>query len=275
TAAAAALVAVLVLDSPENTAPSVAIAFAQVTATDGLVNVTRGNRERIVDAGEAFEMLVGDRISTSETGRLALRLSAESELRLNTETIVEITRTQAVRLVSGMVYFDAQPQAQGTDFSVHTDFGVVSHLGTQYAAGIDSQGLHVRVREGEAAVSDSGLFDDSVAMRVAPGEQLQIDTMGRVSRSPYSVDHPGWTWAQELARVPDDGPLSVADLLDWDARATGRAVQFDSEAARNLAEGVMLNQVGGLSPADVLGVINSTTNLEVSESGTTLNVASR
>lgn len=271
----AGLLAVMVMREPNETNPGSTVAFAQVAAIDGSASVARDGQVTQIVAGEPSRVLLGDRIATSANGRLALRLPVGAELRLNTDTIVEITSAQTVRLVAGMVYFDTPPAVQQSDFEVQTDFGIVAHVGTQYTAGIDAAGLVVRVREGEAVVRDIGSDSSAVPVLAGSGEQLQIDLGGSVTRSDHAVDHPDWAWVQELARVPFDGSQSVLSLLEWAARSTGREVRFESEVTRNLARSVMLNQASGLSPAELLGAISSTTDFDVVSGATTLDVTIR
>jgi hypothetical protein len=169
-----------------------------------------------------------------------------------------------------MVYFDAPPGSGDADFFVQTDFGIVEHVGTQYAASLDGDALVVSVREGEARIRDA---DRELA--AAAGEQIRLEVTGSIQRSALSADHPDWAWVENLARASFDGSGSVMSLLEWAARESGKQVRADSDAVRVRAESVTVNQIDGLTPAELLSVIRSTTEFELTESDTFVNVTLR
>jgi hypothetical protein len=274
-ASVAVVVATVVFNGPTLVAPGGAPEFATIAVADGGISLVRdGQRQRL--EGSAAPR-VGDRIETSANGRLALRLADGNELRLNNGTTIEITASTSVDLIAGMLYFDARPNAPRSEFTVATNFGTVEHVGTQYIAALADDGLVVRVREGEARVLTEAIDGTGQeAHSAVAGQQLTLNENGSADVAPFATDHPDWAWAQNLARTRFDGPRTVLALLEWAARETGREVRIDSDTTRESAAGVTLNQVvEGLSPADLLTVIRSTTNFDVSESATTLTVAMR
>ncbi len=274
-ASLAVVVATVLFNGPTLVSPGNARQFAAITVADGGISLVRDGERQRLDASDVTR--VGDRIETSANGRLALRLADGNELRLNNDTTVEITASTSVDLIAGMVYFDAAPNQPRSEFAVTTDFGTVEHVGTQYIADLADDGLVVRVREGEARVLTEAIDGTGQeAHSAVAGQQLTLNENGSADVAPFAADHPDWAWAQNLARTRIDGPRTVLALLEWAARETGREVRIDSDATRESAAGVTLNQVvEGLSPTDLLTVIRSTTNFDVSESATTLTVAMR
>jgi hypothetical protein len=265
-ATVAVVVSLVLLDRPDNVSPTAAPSFARVNALQGDVRVVRDDRD--VTVGE--DVLVGDRINTGGNGGIALKLSTGEELRLNADTIVEVTAGNAISLIAGMVYFDAPPDMSQADFFVQTALGTVAHVGTQYAASIDGDELIVSVREGAALVRDGDR-----ELTAAVGERLRIEDTGNVERSNFAIDHPDWAWVEGLARADFGGPGSVMSLLQWAARQSGRQLQVDSDEVRIRAESVLLNQVDGLTPPEIISVVQSTTEFVLSESATTLDVSLR
>jgi len=275
-ASAAAIVTAVLVNEPTVVAPANAREFATVTVAEGNVAAVREGQRQRLEGSPGSVMRVGDRIETSGNGRLALRLPGGYELRLNNDTTIAIRDTSTVDLVAGMIYFDAPPSAPRAEFAVLTDYGSVEHVGTQYIAALADDGLIVRVREGEARVMTGAIDGTGQEHGAIAGQELRISESGSAEVLQFAMDDPGWTWAQELARTGLDGPRTVLALLEWAARQTGRIVQVDSDAARDSAADVIMNQaVDGLSPTDLLTVIRSTTDFNVTESSTTLTVALR
>jgi len=272
----AAIVTAVLVNEPTVVSPVYAREFATVAVAEGTVAAVReGQRQRFEDAAGGVTH-VGDRIETSGDGRLALRLPEGYELRLNNDTAIEIRDSSTVNLVAGMIYFDAPPSAPRTKLTVLTDYGSVEHVGTQYIAAVADDRLIVRVREGAARVITGAIDGTGQEHGAVAGQELRVSESGSAEVLPFARDDSGWAWAQELARTGLDGPRTVLALLEWAARQTGRIVQLDSDAARDSAADVTLNQaVDGLSPTDLLTVIRSTTDFDVSESSTTLTVALR
>jgi len=275
-ASVVAIVTAMLVNEPTIVAPANAREFATITVAEGSVATVREDQRLRLEGSAGGVTRVGDRIETSGDGRLALRLPEGYELRLNNDTTIEIRDSSTVDLVAGMLYFDAPPSAPRTEFTVLTDYGSVEHVGTQYIAALADDGLIVRVREGAARVTTGAIDGTGQEHGAVTGQELRVSESGSAEVLPFALDDSAWTWAQELARTGLDGPRTVLALLEWAARQSGRSVRVDSDAARDSAAAVVMNQaVDGLSPTDLLTVIRSTTDFEVSESSTTLTVALR
>lgn len=274
-ASAAAVIAMVLLDRPAGVASDDARTFAAVALFDGGVFLTRKGQQRRLRSTETDAAYVGDRIETSDGARLALRLDNGLQLRLNDETTIEITDSEAVELVAGMIYLDVPPSVPQAEFAVVSAYGTVQHVGTQYSAEIADDGLVVRVREGETRVRSGAIDGTGRAHTAIAGQQLELSAGGSAEVTAFSRNDPHWAWAEDLARTSFDDPRSVLALLEWAARETGRSMQLEPGAARDRAEDIVLNQINGLSPSDLLSVIRSTTDLEIAESPTTLTVTLR
>jgi ferric-dicitrate binding protein FerR (iron transport regulator) len=271
-ASVAAVIAMVLLERPPGVTPNDARTFAAVALFDGSVTVIRDGRQRRLQDTGSEAAFVGERIETSDGARLALRLGNGMQLRLNEETTIEIADSAAVELIAGMIYLDVPPSVPPAEFAVVSAYGTVEHVGTQYSAAVAEDGLVVRVREGEARVLSDAANGTDRAHTAMAGQQIEIGSGGTAEVSDFSRNDPQWAWVEELARTSFDEPRSVLALLEWAARETGRTMQLEPGAARDRAESIVLNQVDGLSPSDLLSVIRSTTDLAITESPTTLTV---
>ena len=106
--------------------------------------------------------------------------------------------------------------------------------------------------------------------------QLEINSLGGVTRSPIAATDMAWQWAETIAPAPDiDGqPASV--LLTWVARETGRRLYYESAAVETRAAAVILHgNILHLAPLAALDVMLATTDLEYVLVGDTMEVRTR
>ena len=248
-------------------AVAVWIARPAYPPTDAVVaSVTRVVGEVQQDSGDgrwsalaaSGPVAAGTRLRTSEGGRVALRLTDGVELRLDSGTLVAFEDAAHASLSQGAVYVDSRTETGTTAaaFDLATPSGKVRHLGTQYAARLEGDGLRVAVREGRVQVGTA-----TGAVQGAAGEQLVIRSAG-VERSALAPNAEEWDW---LAAVTPPFTLegrSVEDFLAWAARETGRVVVFASHEAAERARAVTLSgTLEGLTPDEAVAAVLSTTTL--------------
>ena len=141
---------------------------------------------------------------------------------------------------------------------MHTVFGAISHLGTQFQARIDDAELTLQVREG--AVDIKG---PRAEVQIAAGESLHLTVNGEVRRRAISAHDPSWQWAAEIAPELNLDGRSTADVLNWIGRETGQRVQYQSSQARQLASSEARG-IGTLAPVPALRTIPYMTSLDYS-----------
>lgn len=212
----------------------------------------RGEDGAARSAGDAVRE--GEVLHTGPDGRAALAMGQSLSVRLDRNSVVEMAATDRLLLRSGAVYVDA-PMG-GDELVIETRSGAVRHIGTQYQVRVRERAIEISVREGKVAASLAGGAD---AVGVA-GERLTVSDAGAVDRTRIAPNAPAWEWAAQAAPPFDIDNRSLAALVAWVARETGRSVQYASDDARRAAEALMLRgSIAGLAPDEALNAALSTT----------------
>jgi ferric-dicitrate binding protein FerR (iron transport regulator) len=180
-------------------------------------------------------------------------------LRVNVDTELAFVEAGTIDLVAGTVYVDSGEAAGGAALAIRTPLGSVTHLGTQYEVRFADRALRLRVREGRVRFSGAG----SPAVGIA-GEQLDIDAGGESVRSAIAADDAAWGWAVALATLPEQPEYRIGETLRWIAREQGLTLEFADPLARERLEAESIFGLGGLTPAETIEVLDSTTDLELS-----------
>ena len=268
-AAAAASVAAVGLLLLQWNGTSTQAQIATVARVIGSVEVeTDGTWEPMT--GARGSLGTGARLRTLAGGSVALELDGGASLRLAAATEVQMDGPRRILLRSGTLYLDNNASV-GTGYQIETPAGTARDVGTQFELHVAGSALRLRVREGRVEVDRAGQFVTGSA-----GEQLEIDVLGSVSRSPIATTDVAWQWAETLAPAPDiDGKPAVV-LLDWVARETGRRLHYESAAVQARAATVILHgNIRHLAPLAALDVMLATTDLEYLLDGDTMEVRTR
>ena len=159
-AAAVAVVAVR-LGSPREMTPAVDARVAAVERLEGSGGrlSTRSGSTR-APIGLADAVRIGDRIETDAISRVGLRLSGGVSVRLDHGSRARLLSATAIELGAGALYVDSGPESP--DLEVHTSFGVVRDIGTQFEIRLDAASLRVRVRSGVVEVHRGARFNPRV-----------------------------------------------------------------------------------------------------------------
>jgi len=186
---------------------------------------------------------------------LLVSLQAGGLLRAREGSALDLVGPGEVRLLRGAVYVDAQGRSHSSPIRVDTPAGVVRHMGTQFEVAVVGNQVRVRVREGIVSVRDD--------LRVGEGEQLTVEPGGSVLRESFAPYDSAWRWVETpAADVPVDG-RSLAFLLRWVARDTGRKLEFADVHSATIADDTILHgSVAGLAPELALRAMLATTSLE-------------
>jgi ferric-dicitrate binding protein FerR (iron transport regulator) len=253
--AAAAVLAVRLVSPSVVPAPP-RVAFASVDRIQGGgIRVTRSTGAPTDSIGPADTLWVGDEIETGSTARAGLRMTSGASLRLDRTSRVRVLTERAVELRSGAVYADSGPGLPSLE--IHTSFGVVRDIGTQFEVRLESASLTVRVRSGLVALSRG-----SEVIPARPGTELNADAASVTSRElpPHASE---WSWTIGVAPVfeTDRRPLDV--FLEHLSREQGWTVTYADPALAAAASGIILRgSLSGLDPRDALTVALSTSGLD-------------
>lgn len=168
------------------------------------------------------------------------------------------------RLLGSLALAHLMASAAGADsaraapLEIVTPAGSIRHLGTQYEVRVLNDGVRLRVREGRVLWES----DEGTATGQA-GEQLVVGPGGRVERghvAPFSED---WGWAVAAAPAIELDGTPLPDFLEWVARELGCRVEFSAPEVERESQTVVLHgSAAGLSPAEALAAVFSTTRMQ-------------
>jgi ferric-dicitrate binding protein FerR (iron transport regulator) len=224
-----------------------------VVGARGQVKLTPMTGHHSIAVGDALSS--GTRIETGPGGAALLTFGSVG-VRLGSGSVLELERASAVRLVSGRLYVDSERIDPGRRFVVATEFGTVTHRGTQYQVQVEpGRSLFASVREGTIEVEAYGR-----AQFLARSEGLRVMGSRAISRETVSPYGESWKWVSDYApEVAIDG-RSLSVFLDWFARETGRTLVFVLPASREDTDRTMLSgSVSGLTPEQALEAVMATT----------------
>jgi ferric-dicitrate binding protein FerR (iron transport regulator) len=264
--AAAAILAVRFWMSHEVTPPVYSI-VAIVERLEGSGGRTRGLRNSVplvqIEPGHALR--AGDPIETDATGRVSLRLSQGASLRFDHWSRARLVSASAVELGAGAVYVDSGPQSpeskseSTSGLEVHTSFGIVRDIGTQFEIRLSDASLRVRVRSGVVEVRSGGRGEDLSS--APPGTELTLGPAGVASRAvvPYGPD---WAWAASLGPAFEMEGRPLDAFLQHLCREQGWTLTYaDAKLARDASGMILHGSTAGLQPSDALAVALATTGL--------------
>jgi ferric-dicitrate binding protein FerR (iron transport regulator) len=222
-----------------------------------------GGRRRSLAEGE-LTLHRGAELSTGSAGGLGLLLPDGRSLRFDAATRLRIEDTRRLVLLAGAVYVDSGPAPEtGGGLEIVTAAGSAREFGTQFEARLLADVLHLRVREGRvlAGAGEATWLADA-------GEELWLGGGRLVERRRIAGHAPAWDWVQALAPAPYARDMTVAELLDWVSRETGRHVEFARpELGRRVAEIRLHGSPRRFTPMEAMAVMLATTDLGYTVAG--------
>jgi ferric-dicitrate binding protein FerR (iron transport regulator) len=204
----------------------------------------------------AATVRAGAAIETGATDRVGLRLVHGASLRFDRASRARLVSPLAIELDAGAVYVDSGPQSPNLE--IHTSFGIVRDIGTQFEVRLSDSSLRVRVRSGLVEVRGVVPADVSSAR---PGTELTLGRTGTSSRSvpPYGPD---WAWAAGLAPAFSLEGQTLDAFLEHVCREQGWTLGYANLKLAREASGIILHgQTAGLQPTEALAVVLATTGL--------------
>ena len=252
--AASVLLGMLVVFNTLQTPAIEAVRVASIDKSFGSIYLL-GESSELTESSDLRNVLSGQTIVTGNDAGMALAWGNGGSLRVDGNTRVEFTSADSITLKSGRIYFDSQPAvlagvsraaAAGT-FEIRSEHGVVTHIGTQFMAGVEPELLTVSVREGKVAIE--GEF---YSYQAAPGEQVKLT--GRQRPSVLSVSRHGdyWDWVALTSPPVDVDGRSLHEFLTWACREMGLELQYQGEAERVARHDAILKGTIDTAPANAL-----------------------
>lgn len=214
------------------------VRVAEIRKSFGSVYIL-GEQSVLTRTGDLMSIRQGQTIVTDKNAGLALAWINGGSVRVAEESEVEFRSDDSIFLHAGQVYFDSTPSlllAGGdaigaVNFVIETDYGVISHVGTQFMAAIEQNKLTVTVREGRVAVE--GLYYDAA---VGSREQVIFDGQ-RHPRTTKNISGHGedWAWIARTSPPVDVDGKSIDQFLVWVSRELGLDVEYATDAAAQIA----------------------------------------
>ena len=242
-------------------APPVPEYFAQAKQVLGVVTKATGDEtgslpvteRELFRAGQVLRTNAGAGLSLTWGDGVVVSIDERSELRLMSD--------REAFLSGGRIYLDAPPTSKGEGVTIATRQGLVRHLGTQFMTAISASGLTVSVREGEVAyvaTANSG----AEPVLAAVGQRLSVSAGGAVERSEIQTWGEDWEWTEKLTAGFESDGRSLAELLSWAGRESGREVVYESANAKAMAESTVLHGHLELEPSQALSVVSASSDLQ-------------
>jgi ferric-dicitrate binding protein FerR (iron transport regulator) len=172
-----------------------------------------------------------------------------------------LVSASVLELGAGAVYVDSgrQSPASRNALEVHTSFGVVRDIGTQFEVRLSNSSLRVRVRSGVVEVRRGVRGDDVSSAR--PGTELTLGPTGASSRAVMAYG-PEWAWAASLAPAFEIEGRTLGAFLEYLCREQGWTLAYEDPKLTLEASGIILHgQTTGLQPSEALAVVLATTGL--------------
>ncbi len=243
-AAASVLLAIALVVNFTNMPPIAAVQVASIDKSVGSIYVL-GEQSRLQAAGNLSSIAAGQTIVTGKDSGLGLSWGGGGSLRIDSDSRVSFVSANAIELESGRVYFDSMDV--DVELEIRTEFGSVTHLGTQYMTAIDKQSLSVSVRDGKVAVD--GLYYDEIA---EAREQLTLSGRARpevLSILPYGDE---WSWIETTAPLNSLDGKTFDEFLQWVARETGFKIEYDDPKIEKMALEETVSGEVNATPRDAL-----------------------
>ncbi|HMB61206.1 MAG TPA: FecR domain-containing protein [Xanthomonadales bacterium] len=241
---------------------------SQLPSPLAVASIVKGNitRSEGSDSGaqqvrENEKLTSGQSLRTTAGSRLGLTWSSGVSIGLDEFTELRLVSNQEVFLVQGRVYMDFPPGAPTENsLAITSEQGLIKHHGTQFMTQLSTAGLAISVREGEVAFLPSQ-SDQKDPLLAGVGQQLSVSTGGEISVREIPTWGQEWAWTESLSVGFDSDGRSVAELLAWAGRETGRKVQYTSVEARSAAQSALLHGKLEIEPGQAIAVVTATSDL--------------
>ncbi len=246
--AASVLLAVAVMFNAFRATDITPMQVAAIGKTHGPVHLL-GEHDEFRDLADATVAYSGQIILTGENAGIGLDWGRGGSLRVDQRTRIEFESDATVYLHSGRIYFDSQTPGSQAILTIKTDHGSVMHVGTQYMAESNGDGLVVSVREGEVEI-DGHFYDHSASK----GKQVRIAGSARPSVVDLPVYGGAWSWVEAMSPTIVLDGMSTHEFLEWVGREIGHDIAYASADAESIALRGILKGTVDTDPRNALRV---------------------
>lgn len=214
-----------------------------------------GENSELLENNNVSTVTAGQTIITDAESGIAFGWGEGGSLRFDENTRVEFLARDSIYLRSGRVYFDSTPAlaaAASVDvatLTIRTDFGDVTHIGTQYMTQADGDVLIISVRDGEVQLS--GQVQTTSATR---GKQLQLrggTAVNIVDIKPYGES---WEWVEQMSPTTVVDGRTVHEFLGWVSHETGMTLNFADDSIEASAMEELLKGTVDTDPTNALRI---------------------
>ena len=242
-------------------------AVADLVRVDGVVEGRMNGDTAWKPILPGVSFLAPQEIRTAAGARAAVTLRSGVELRLDRATRLAFDGAEVASLHEGAAYVDAGTDARRRGFALRTTAGTVRHVGTQYEARLQHEGLRVAIREGSVRVETP---DGPVPGNA--GEQILL-AGGQVTRDALPAHDGSWSWIGSVAPAFAIEGRTLSEFLRWAARETGRDLAYaTADIEREGSRIVLHGSVEGLGPDESIAAVGATTRLGVVVSSARIDV---
>lgn len=250
-AAAASVVALAIALMTLLSGPDVTpIQVATIDKSNGTISLL-GEQGLLQDARNLQVVQSGQTMVTDSDSGLGLSWGRGGSLRLDANTTVSFVAADQIELRSGRVYFDSGSDTLSEEsLLIHTDFGDVRHVGTQFMAEVGNTDLlKVSVREGKVFIDGLNQTIDAEA-----GKQVVLHGDRAPSVTSLAAHGGEWAWVEAIAPMVSMKGKTFYQLVEWVKRETGLDFHFATSAAKAAAQGpsALLIGVVGSEPQILL-----------------------
>jgi len=258
-AAAAALVAAVgaVISLSPASAPPATVARLDRAVGSAEVRQQDEDAWRPIAPSSEVSLVSGTSLRTSPDGRLGIEVAGGVSVRLAEASEIRLSADRRIRLIRGTIYVDTGPYGHAGPIQVVTAAATFEDFGTQFEVKYVDEGVRLRVREGQVVFDHQG---DRVA--ASAEQQVDIGPDGEVTRRTIARSDASWNWVESVSpAAPTDGH-TMATLLEWVSRETGRGIRYaDADIRREAMTTTLHGQLSGVSPLETLDVMLATTHL--------------
>jgi hypothetical protein len=205
----------------------------------------------------------GQAIVTGNDSGLSVAWGSGGSIRVDENTRIRFTGTGTAFLEEGRVYYDSVYSLPSTTaageapiFSLETQQGTVTHLGTQYMAAVEGDNLVVSVREGNVLIR--GRLHEQ---HVDSGQQATLTGAQRPSLLSISRYGTQWDWVARTMPAANVDGRTLSEFLDWVSRELGLDLRFEGNAEAVAHEAILRGTVD-TSPEDALRLRLATAALD-------------
>ena len=229
--------------------PEPAIQVAKASRVSGDVQVRTGGG-LVGSLGSGAPLLVGQVIETPGDARALLSFPDGMEVRIDRTSRVQVDSPTALRLLEGALYVDTRSGGKAAaELAIHTQAGVVRHVGTRFEVRVVAGDTRVRVRDGTALFTGT----DHAVVLIASGQQLSVSD-GQTSLLPGpGVADTAWEWTGTISPAFDIEGRSLYDSVEWLGREAGLEVVYANDSVLARAQTVRVHgSIEGLATRDAL-----------------------